>query len=230
MIFKYFNHVQNLPENSLVKQSLLILKSLFENHKICYYSNLYKILNSYQIYDSRCLDTTLANLTLKHYHEKMKAEYFNIWKLNLKNSRKLAFYHSFKVTYETEKYLDFIKNFDQRRQFSKFRISNHKLAIEIGRYEKQEIDQRLCIFCNCNEIETEEHMFLYCPFYSRLRLDFLQKIQVNIQNIDLNTNFIHKLLNSKNQMEIFYTSKFISKCFQLRDSKTQENHMNSFKT
>ena len=33
---------------------------------------------------------------------------------------------------------------------AKFRISNHQLEIETGRYKKTRIDQRLCKICNEN--------------------------------------------------------------------------------
>ena len=56
----------------------------------------------------------------------MKNEYLKIWKRNLTNSRKLDLYNNIKENYVAEKYLETINDFDQRRQYTKFRLSNGK--------------------------------------------------------------------------------------------------------
>ena len=131
------------------------------------------MLNSYEI--NNAMTSTLTNNTVSAYHDKMKKQYFKAWKSYLTQSRKLQLYDLIKTNYQIEEYLDTIRDYEQRRLFTKFRISNHKLAIETGRYGKQKIqaDQRLCIFCNNNETETEEHMLLHCPCYSSLRDHFI---------------------------------------------------------
>jgi hypothetical protein len=44
---------------------------------------------------------------------------------------KLSTYLTVKNNFGFEKYLDKIKNFEQRRTLTRFRISAHKLAIEV---------------------------------------------------------------------------------------------------
>ena len=46
-----------------------------------------------------------------------------------------------------------------RSILTRFRISAHKLEIEIGRYTtpKTPLENRLCKQCNSSEIEDEEH-------------------------------------------------------------------------
>jgi hypothetical protein len=48
---------------------------------------------------------------------------------------KLGTYITVKKNFGFEKYLDKIKNFEQRRTLTRFRISAHKLAIETCRYK-----------------------------------------------------------------------------------------------
>ena len=88
----------------------------------------------------------------------MKAEYLKIWESKLISSRKRNLYQSFKTNYNEEPYLMAIHNVEQRIQYAKFRISNHNLAIEEGRYgkEKVPIENRLCTFCINSEVETEK--------------------------------------------------------------------------
>jgi len=210
MVLKYHNHLFSLSDNSIAKQAFFLSKSLYERHKPCYHSHLLSMLNSYKIHDSNNMIKPITNNIINNYHESMKKQYFKAWKSYLTQSKKLKLYELIKTNYETEDYLDTIRNFDQRRHLTKFRISNHKLAIETGRYGKQRIqaNQRLCIFCNKNEIETEEHMLLKCSLYSKLRLDFFNVLadKIKINNLDTRTLTL-TLLSSKNQAIIYYVSE-----------------------
>ena len=51
LIFKYYNHLISLPENSVTKQALLMSKFLFDSQKQCYLSHLSKILDIYNSYN-----------------------------------------------------------------------------------------------------------------------------------------------------------------------------------
>jgi hypothetical protein len=55
----------------------------------------------------------------------------------------LSTYLTVKNNFGFEKYLDKIKNFEQRRTLTRFRISTHKLAIETGRYKEIPLDIKL---------------------------------------------------------------------------------------
>ena len=45
-------------------------------------------------------------------------------------------YLKLKCNFGFENYLHILSDFNQRKSFTKFRISNHKLKIETGRYSK----------------------------------------------------------------------------------------------
>ena len=53
---------------------------------------------------------------------------------------------------------------------SRFRLSNHSLLIETGRYSRPKIerDDRKCFICK-DEIEDELHFVTKCPLYSEER-------------------------------------------------------------
>jgi len=71
LIFKYYNHLLSLPENSVTKQALLMSKFLFERQKPCYLSNLSKILEIYNINDSINLQKPFSKTTLRNFYKKM---------------------------------------------------------------------------------------------------------------------------------------------------------------
>ena len=83
-----------------------------------------------------------------------------------------------------ENYLHILSDFNQRKSLTKFRISNHKLTIETGRYSKPitPLENRICEKCFSDEIESEEHLLLKCSFYYTSRRKLLETIKNNINH------------------------------------------------
>ena len=96
----------------------------------------------------------------------IKQKHITFWKHKVENSSKLSFYCTFKEDYQLEKYPTTIKNINQRKTFTRFRISNHKLMIEYGRYQKIPQEERLCMFCQSNEVEDEYRFTMSCEAYT----------------------------------------------------------------
>ena len=65
-----------------------------------------------------------------------------------------------------QSYLSKAIDFKYRKEITKFRISNHRLNIEVGRYKNVVRQLRVCTLCDHNNIEDEFHFILKCPFYS----------------------------------------------------------------
>ena len=133
----------------------------------------------------------------------MKQEYISYWQNTLQHSQKLEFYRSFKTDHTSSSYLDLTRGTAGRRALVKLRISNHKLMIEIGRYNQTTKDNRHCPFCGCNVIEDEVHFLFQCPTYSMIRNTFDYKVKTLIPNItELPINgLINELMNSSNYVE-----------------------------
>ena len=76
---------------------------------------------------------------------------------------------NFKTIFLKEKYLSFLNNVDIRKCFMSFRISAHKLEIEVGRYKNIPDLNRICKVCSSGEVEDERHLIFNCNKYSSLR-------------------------------------------------------------
>ena len=65
----------------------------------------------------------------------------------------------------------------------KFKISNHKLMIELGRYQRDHItrESRLCPWCKSNQVENESHFLFQCR-YSFQRETVLNRVNEIIPN------------------------------------------------
>ena len=123
-------------------------------------------------------------------------------------------------------------NFNNRRILTKFRLSNHSLRIEIGRYEpklntvsgKLELllrCERLCQHCSHDLIENELHFVLECPLYNSPRLDFLENLFQkfpNLRNINLENLFIWIMSNEDLDFNAVF-SVFLGNIFQIRQGK-----------
>jgi hypothetical protein len=68
--------------------------------------------------------------------------------------------------------LSTLKNFNSRKILTKFRISDHKLEIEIGRYKKVPREQRIC-----KVLDDEKHFFLHCHINCNIRNSLIQEIE-----------------------------------------------------
>jgi hypothetical protein len=91
-----------------------------------------------------------------------------------------------------EEYLSLIANPTIRRTFSQYRVSNHKLQIECGRYENISREQRFCKLCNTGEMENEYHLALSCLKYEELRN--------NSNNILKNVFYLNNTMEGKQKL------------------------------
>ena len=100
-----------------------------------------------------------------------------------KESSKLRTYALFKTEVGLEPYLIDIKNFDMRSKVTKFRLSNHKLSIETGRYDKVSKYERFCPFCP-SEVEDEAHFLIKCHGLRYLREKYLESLMESIDGFE----------------------------------------------
>ena len=138
-------------------------------------------------------------------------------------SFKLSFCATFKKDYLLEDFLEVIKDPKQRRIYSKFRISNHKLEIECGRYHDVNRDERFCKNCNSDTVENEFHFAFRCKKYEGLRSDshniLKDYFQTNITD-ELHRKLLSNVMSSKDPVLIELFSKHISKCCYIRDKSS----------
>ena len=130
------------------------------------------------------------------------------------NSSKLRTYALFKTEPGIEKYLTDIKNITMRQEVTKFRLSNHRLAIETGRHDGVEPDKRFCPFC-LDKVENESHFLLICPVLRHLRKTYLTPVTNSIPGFEFfPENFKLKALLVDMKYEV---CKFIAEATELRN-------------
>ena len=71
-------------------------------------------------------------------------------------------YKLLKTSFKKENYLNLPLGKQILFSFSKLRVSNHKLEIELGRYRNIPSKERYCRVCKSNQIEDEFHIYNVC--------------------------------------------------------------------
>ena len=139
--------------------------------------------------------------------ERLKEKFIRQWKNSIENQgSKLRFYKKFKDSFVREPYLDILNCFQLRKIIAKFRCSDHRLEIEIGRHKNIKVEERICQLCKGN-VETEIHFLQECPLYANLRTKYLGNIEGN--------NWTN-ILQCKDKITAFNLANFLTKAFDLR--------------
>ena len=158
--FKYWHHLQE-TSNSLLREAASVSKSLHDNGIstwFSFYDRVRKLINV------KVDDSSAAVSLLSYLCEKFRIYWVN----TISSFSKLDTYSSFKSRFCMEGYLDTISNRAHRVCYSKIRISNHRFAIETGRFRKVPRNERWCLFCKKQSdsvVEDEKHILLHCPLY-----------------------------------------------------------------
>ncbi len=67
---------------------------------------------------------------------------------------------------------------------------NLKITFETGWYTRPKIpvNERMCIYSTYQTVETESHFLLECSLLIKERMDFLEKVNIYLTDINYATN------------------------------------------
>jgi hypothetical protein len=131
-------------------------------------------------------------------------QYKQQWYGNLQSSNKGKIYNSFKSTLEFESYFNLLPHSDALNLF-KFRSSNHKFPVETGRWDGTVFNDRKCTLCDLDDLGTEKHYLLSCPFFMYQRSILTNKLNFAVSNTD---SCFNSLLNMKSPDKLKHLSIF----------------------
>ena len=126
--------------------------------------------------------------------------------------------------YKCEDYLRQVTNIWHRITLTKLRLSNHKLAIETGRYVRpyKKPGERICPICKKDE-EDEIHFLTLCPEYQEKRKNLFEYLNkeywIAVNRMALDDVFL-LLINplSKNKPVQKLIAKYVFDCYEKRRS------------
>ena len=138
--------------------------------------------------DSKHILTDLDTLLSEYYALEWEHVVTRPTSKSGKGGNKLRLYNSLKHDVQTEKYVTLIMDKRDRSALAKFRCGVAPLQIELGRYSKVDVKDRLCTFCERNEVEDECHTLLRCDLYADIQNDLFYQCR-NIIDFDNLTDF-----------------------------------------
>jgi hypothetical protein len=208
-ILKYLNRIIELDHDSLLYQSFLESKSIWQSGKESWFSNFNKM--------SKELNTNIEDYDINSVKEFLITKFQKYWIKKIELNGKLDTYQKFEFNFRREIYLNEVENKNHRRYLTKFRISVHNLEIEIGRYKNKPRDERLC--SGCLKVEIEVNFLFECNSYSTLRDDFTNSISSIVPNyLKLNNDQkLIYLMTCEDKNILRPTSLFIFNCFKKRE-------------
>jgi len=99
-----------------------------------------------------------------------------LWKSEVVKMPKLRSYVQFKKEYSPEPFIFKVLNRGHRSIIAQFRSGILPLSLETGRYTNIPVQFRLCLLCESNTLEDEEHFLFQCDFYNDVRDEFMTKV------------------------------------------------------
>ena len=138
-----------------------------------------------------------TNEALNNIKRNLNDFYTTTWQDKVHNSAKCVNYRIFKRELSFEKYLDYLP-YKFRIAVTRFRLSNHRLAIEVGRHLNVNREERKCFACEI--IGDEYHALFECILFHESRVELLDR-KYNMGRV--NVIRYHKLFNSNNQRVIY---------------------------
>jgi hypothetical protein len=173
-LLKYRHFIENVTKNDLLLEAYACIQDLEKKGSNSWISFANKMQSVSVPPDCNGPLTLPAIAKLKTH---LRKQYATAWETEImsdvksrsQHGRKLRTYRKFKNHFGKEAYLDVIINTKARVALTKFRVSAHRLMIELGRRSGVALEDRLCPKCTLNEIEDEWHFLSVCPLYATER-------------------------------------------------------------
>ena len=220
-VINYWKRIITLDPTHPVRQAYNTLKALHVSGQTNWCSTVKTILsegNNAQLWHNQVMTNKQYSSFKEQLHQSFMMDCIN--KINDSTTNpKLRTYKLLKEQFKLESYLTHPTNINHTLALLKFRISAHNLAIETGRYTKPKtpIENRLCIHCTQNEVETEKHFLLNCSLYNNERQNLLESIRHIIpDNQNDNLTFID-IMTNQNTSVTNALGKYIFTCLNKRN-------------
>ncbi len=135
------------------------------------------------------------------------------WRTRCMAKPKLRTYIKHKEQLDPEKYVTSHLSRKERSYLAQLRLGILPIKLETGRFENIKTEERLCELCDARVVEDE---FLFkCTFNDSIRLNFLQKTQINGE-LNLSENVQSDIWKHMLKKHSRQCSKFIVKAYERR--------------
>lgn len=157
-------------------------------------------------------NSVIHNVFIPVLRQRLMDTYNVSWREGMEACSSLSLFRNIKTSYQPAPYLYKVLNRKYRSAIAKLRLSSHPLFIETGRYTGISRVNRICSYCELNDIEDEYHFVLKCSKYQFLRNQYIPKYYTRNPSVYK----LNQLLNSDKVKILNNLAIFIIKAFKLR--------------
>lgn len=135
---------------------------------------------------------------------------------------RLKCYLTFNGGYQFAEYLLSLKNTKQRRILTKYRLTDHQLALETGRHRQTRLPREECTCSHCSrgEVDTDIHFILHCEKFSTVRDLHYEEIAKKPPNFPMLTSEEKLVVLLGGGTAAPLEAKYVCACPKLRDSQS----------
>ena len=181
LCLKYQYQIGLMDQNSFVYKAINDMKNNPELD--CWFSRVNKIKKLLKIptlYGKPEKVGYIIDKTIKGKFDRYFLDEINEIKMGADgiDHNKLWLYKTLKGSFKQEPYIANVLNRNQRAWLSRYRTSAHSLRVESGRYTYPvtPLSQRVCVYCDSGECDTEQHAILQCNTFKLKRQCFIARV------------------------------------------------------
>ena len=126
--------------------------------------------------------TDLSKCIRQQIKRKLLDQNYQVWHANPQNSTKGTNYQLFKYSIKLKQYFLVLER-KNHLSFVKFRTANHRLPVEVLRWEGVPHSERICHLCDANDVADELHYLLCCNHFTQERRQFIKPYYFRRPNI-----------------------------------------------
>ena len=154
--------------SKLVRRTLICIHNLYENSdfKSKWLTSIHNKLHLSGVSNS------LKTFRKTEYKQRLEDQFYQNWNSLVDNSNRSIFYRRVKREFGYNELLDDI-DLNLTFWFFKFILSNHRLPIEKGRWDKTPLADRLCTLCY-KEVGDEFHFLFNCQYFDLSRKKYIK--------------------------------------------------------
>ena len=220
---KYWLKLLHMPDHRLPKNCYQMLKSLDEIEGVTWVTSIKQLLYRFGfgiVWLSQGVGD--PELFLNIFKQRLKDCMQQNWIESINNSTRFENYKHFKTMLNPEKYLYVGLSFSLWKYLAKFRCSNHKFKIEIGRHMGIERENRNCSFCLDNYgiicVESEFHAFFNCYQYTNERRRYLYTWYRGPPTLDS----FYSLMQNENESIVRKIAIYISAIMKVKENQNTQ--------
>ena len=212
---KYWVRLIEMDSSRYPKQCYKMLKSQDAVGRNNWVSKVREFLFSYGfgfVWISQEIGNTNQFITL--FKQRLKDCFLQTWQSDINNSTRCDFYRNIKTLLNVERYLNSDLRPYYKRSLARFRCSNHKLNIEIGRHFNVNREDRVCLHCFLQKdilvIEDEYHAFFICEKFEEIRHIYLNSWYKGLPSLDN----MYNIFQSDNPTTLKNLAIYVSKLLE----------------